>query len=101
MVKLIALYTKPADPAAFDAHYRDVHMPLAAKMPGLRRMTVAKVTGSPGGEPRYYQVAELFFDDMNALTTAMKSPEGKAAAKDVMSFAGNILHMMTADVTER
>ena len=31
--------------------------------------------------------------------TALGSPEGKAAAKDVMSFAGGILHMMFAEVT--
>lgn len=100
MVKLIALYTRPDDPAAFDTHYREVHAPLAARMPGLRRMEVNRVTGSPAGEPRYYQVASLYFDDMAALKNAMKSPEGQAAAKDVMGFAGKYLHMMVAEVQE-
>ena len=36
MAKVIALYKKPADPAAFDSHYWSTHMPLAKTMPGLR-----------------------------------------------------------------
>jgi hypothetical protein len=32
------------------------------------------------------------------MMAALVSPEGKAAAKDVMGFAGDILHMMFADV---
>jgi uncharacterized protein (TIGR02118 family) len=29
--RFIALYETPADPAAFDRHYRDVHIPLARR----------------------------------------------------------------------
>ncbi len=35
-VRLIALYNQPDDPAAFDAHYRDVHAPMVRRYPGLR-----------------------------------------------------------------
>ena len=100
MVKLIALYQKPADVEAFNQHYRNVHIPLANKMPGLRRCELGWVTGAPGGEARYHLVAELYFDDMEALNAAMKSPEGKAAAKDLMSFAGPIVHLMVADAAQ-
>ena len=34
-------YAVPADAPGFDAHYRDVHVPLASKLPGLRRFTVS------------------------------------------------------------
>ncbi|HEY3244044.1 MAG TPA: EthD family reductase [Phycisphaerae bacterium] len=98
MVKLIALYRKPADPAAFDKHYREIHMPLAAKIPGLVKMDVAKVFGSPGGDPEFYQVAELFFENKAAMFSGLQSPEGAAAAKDVKNFAGEIIHMMFASV---
>ena len=97
MVKLVALYKKPNDPEAFDNHYFNVHMPLADKMPGLRRTEISKTVGAPMGEPPYYLMAELYFDDIDALKQAMSSPEGKAAAKDVMSFAGSIVTMMFAD----
>jgi uncharacterized protein (TIGR02118 family) len=100
MVKLIAIYAKPADAEAFKQHYMNTHLPLAAKLPGLRKCVLGWVSGSPGGEPRYHLVAELYFDDMPAMKAALKSPEGAATAKDVMSFAGNLIHMMFADVQE-
>lgn len=99
MVKLIALYRKPADPAAFDAHYSEIHVPLAANIPGLVKMEVARCFGSPGGEPQFYQVAELYFENKAAMFAGLQSPEGNAAAKDVQSFAGDIIHMLFANVT--
>lgn len=96
MVKLVALYKKPQNPEEFDRHYFDIHMPLAQQIPGLKRAEVAKIVGSPQGESEYYMIAELYFDDMDALKAGMSSPEGKAAAKDVMSFAKDIISMMFA-----
>ena len=101
MVKLIALYKKPADVKAFDEHYFQTHLPLADKIPGLRRTEVSRVTGSPAGESEYYLMAELYFDNMEALRAVMSSPEGKASGKDVMSFAKDIVCMMFAEVEEK
>jgi uncharacterized protein (TIGR02118 family) len=100
MVKLIALYKPPADAAAFDDHYNNIHAPLAKKMPGLRKLEVSRTFGAPAGEPKYYQMAELYFDDKKAMFAALQSEEGAAAAKDVMGFAGEIIHMMFANVEE-
>lgn len=100
MVKLVVLYKKPADVSAFEQHYREIHAPLARKMPGLKKLEVSHVTGSPGGEAKYYMMAECYFDDKAAMMAALGSDEGKAAAKDVMGFAGDILHMMFVDVDE-
>ena len=98
MVKLVALYRKPADVAAFEKHYREIHTPLATKIPGLKKLEVSHFTGAPGGEAKFYMMAELYFDTKEAMLVALSSPEGKASGKDVMSFAGDILHMMFADV---
>jgi uncharacterized protein (TIGR02118 family) len=100
MVKLIALYKQPDDPADFDRQYFEMHVPLAMKMPGLVRCEVAKVTGAPAGEPPYYMTAALYFNDMAALNAAMASPEGKAAAKNLMSFAARYVTMFFAEVAE-
>src|SRR4026207_2542300 len=35
VVRLIALYSQPEDPDAFDAHYRDVHARIVARYPNL------------------------------------------------------------------
>jgi len=100
MVKFIALYKKPADVDAFEKHYNEVHVPLVKKMPGLKRVEVAHMTGSPGGEPAFYMIAGLYFDSKNAMFDALNSDEGKAAAKDVMGFAGDIVTMMFAQVED-
>ncbi len=97
MVKLIALYKKPANAVEFDNRYFNEHIPLASKIPGLRKTEVAKIVGTPAGESEYYLMAELYFDNMEALKAGMSSPEGKAAAKDVMSFAKDIVSMMFAE----
>jgi len=95
MVKLVALYKKPQDAEAFDAHYRDVHMPLIQQWPGLQRVEVGRVTGMPGGaEPPYYLIAEMYFADQDALRSAMRSPEGRAAGEDLQSFAPGLVTML-------
>ena len=98
MVKFVALYKKPADIEAFEKHYQEIHTPLARKIPGLKKLEVSHMTGSPGGEPKFYMIAELYFENKDAMMAALNSDEGKAAAKDVMSFAGDLIHMMFATV---
>jgi uncharacterized protein (TIGR02118 family) len=87
MVRFLVVYDKPEDPAAFDRHYREVHIPLATKIPGLRRYTISR-DPSPirGGEP-YHLIAELDWDDMPALQRAFQTPEGRATADDVANLA--------------
>ncbi|ADU52233.1 Ethyl tert-butyl ether degradation EthD [Thermaerobacter marianensis DSM 12885] len=100
MVKLVALYQHPDDLEAFDRHYREVHLPLARRMPGLRRVEVARVTGSPGGSSPYYLMAEMYFDDDASLQAALQSAEGRAAGKDLMGFAGKIVSLHIAEVVQ-
>ncbi|WP_189302842.1 EthD family reductase [Streptomyces albospinus] len=79
--RFIALYETPADPSAFDRHYRDIHIPLARRLPGLRRYTLGRDVVAVRGEP-YYLVAEWEWDTMEELRTAFASPEGRATAAD-------------------
>ena len=51
MYKLIALYKKPADPAAFEKHYAEVHRPLVEKVPGLARLVVNRASQKTRYEP--------------------------------------------------
>jgi uncharacterized protein (TIGR02118 family) len=98
MVKFVVLYSKPEDPADFDAHYRDVHAPLVHKIPNLRRFEASKVLGTPdGSEAPFYFMAELFFDDAEALQASMASPEGEAAGADVGTFASGGASVMIAE----
>jgi uncharacterized protein (TIGR02118 family) len=101
MVKLIALYRTPENKAEFDKHYEEVHTPLVKNMPGLRRLEVSKITGAPIGEAKHYLLAEMYFDNQDSLNASMASPEGKAAARDLMSFAGNLVSMFFAEVVNQ
>jgi uncharacterized protein (TIGR02118 family) len=80
---VLALYKKPADPAAFDAYYRDHHAPLAKTLPGLLSYTI----GRGGDKEPYYLVAILTFESPAALGAALGSPEGAAIVADLQKFA--------------
>jgi uncharacterized protein (TIGR02118 family) len=87
-VKVVVLYTKPADPAGFDDHYLSVHVPLVAKIPGLQRAETGKLTAAlDGGEQTYYRIAELYFADQAAMEAAFASPEGTQTAQDYGQIA--------------
>jgi uncharacterized protein (TIGR02118 family) len=96
-VKLLALYTKPEDEAAFLEHYHSVHLPLVEKIPGLQKAVVNRIEKNlMGGEPPYFLIAELHFADQAALDAAMASPENRAAGKDVAGFAKGLITMLLA-----
>jgi uncharacterized protein (TIGR02118 family) len=84
MHRITIQYGEPADAAAFDKHYQEVHVPLASRLPGLRRYTVSRPRGLGGPAP--HLVAELWFDDGEAMKAALKSPEMAAAATDARGF---------------
>ncbi len=99
MIKLTVLYNQPADPAAFDAHYFGTHVALADSLPGIRRNEVTKTTGTlDGSVPPYYLTAELLFDDVDAMRSALASPKGQAAAADVANFASAGVTMFTGEI---
>ena len=100
MVKLVALYKTPEDIKKFEDHYNEVHTPLVKKYPGLRKLEVSKITGAPIGEPRHFLMAEMYFDNQDAMHRAFATPEGKSAARDLMEFAGNLVTMFYAEVKE-
>ncbi|MFC3039508.1 EthD family reductase [Virgibacillus xinjiangensis] len=100
MVKLIALYKKPENEQAFDEHYQNVHTPITKKIPGLRKMEVTRIVGAPTGESDYYLLCEMYYDDHSSLKQAMKTEESKESAKDLMSFAGDIVTMMIGEEVE-
>jgi uncharacterized protein (TIGR02118 family) len=100
MTKLIALYRKPADAAAFDHHYENVHTPLVRKYPGLRKLEITRITGAPIGETKFYLLCEMYFDSKDAMDAAMASPEGKAVARDLMSFAADIVTVFIGETTD-
>jgi uncharacterized protein (TIGR02118 family) len=79
--RFLAVYQTPTDAEAFDRHYREIHIPLASRLPGLRRYTVSRDMTALRGEA-CHMVAELEWDTMDALRAAFASPAGRATAAD-------------------
>lgn len=98
MAKLLVMYKTPADPAAFDAHYYGTHVPIAKRIPGLRKYEVSQgPVGTPAGLSGYHLLATLTFDSPAAIGAAFASPEGQAAAADVAKFAQAGVEMLIYD----
>jgi len=88
MARLVVMYKTPKDVRAFDAYYFSKHVPIAKKIPGLRKYEVSSgPVATPVGASPFHLVATLFFDDMAAIQNAFASLEGQAAAADVQTFA--------------
>jgi uncharacterized protein (TIGR02118 family) len=100
MVKLIALYKKPADVDVFEQHYAQIHIPLVEKIPGIRKTEWTRFLASPQGEAPYYMMYEMYFDDMGTYQAAMKSRANKAAGQDLLSFAADLVTLMVAETYE-
>jgi uncharacterized protein (TIGR02118 family) len=85
MFKLIACWghPRPEDAEAFERHYREVHAPLATRVPGLRRIVLTRTAlGLEGATPAFHRVAEMFFDDPAALERSAHSPAWAAMRAD-------------------
>lgn len=100
MVKFVALYKQPADRAAFDQHYFDIHVPLCKVVPNLLKMEVTRFTGTPRGESEYYLMSELYFADHQTMMDALMGEAGMATAKDARIFGKDIFTGIFAEVVE-
>ena len=95
-MRVTVLYDQPADPAAFDKYYSEVHIPLAKQLPGLLRYTVSRGLR----DKQYYLVAELDFESMEDIGAAFGSEIGKQTAADVENFAAGASRTLIFEVEE-
>jgi uncharacterized protein (TIGR02118 family) len=76
MYKLVALWSapKPEDVEAFESYYREVHVPKATVVPGLKRIALTRIdSGLEGGAAPFYRVAEMFFESPEAMEKSAHS----------------------------
>ncbi|HEX4753965.1 MAG TPA: EthD family reductase [Solirubrobacterales bacterium] len=87
MYKLFAVWTHPDDVEAFERHYVEVHAPLAAAIPGLRKLVLTRTADSLGEGPSpFHRIAELWFEDEAGLAAGEASAEGQAAIADAAAM---------------
>jgi uncharacterized protein (TIGR02118 family) len=85
VVKVIVLMPRRGDMSRedFEQYLRETHLPLAAKVPELRRLVVNWVLPDPKGPPPGYDaVVEDWFEDGVSMDAALASPEVQAVVAD-------------------
>jgi len=87
-VRVIALYPRPADIETFERRYEE-HLSWApGRIPGLAKLMVGRVLGTPEGEAApFHRIAELYFPSMQALQDALKSPGTQEAVADAVALS--------------
>lgn len=93
----IVAYGQPADPAGFDRHYANVHVPLVRAMPHLQAFEYSKGPVVTEGEAPYL-IALLRYASAQDLEAALSSPEGQAALADIANFATGGVTVQTIDL---
>ena len=90
MIKLVYCITKKPGltDEEFFHYWENVHGPIGARIPRLRRLVQSHRLSVPGDkhQPDYDGMAELWFDDVEALLAARQSPEWKASSEDEANF---------------
>jgi uncharacterized protein (TIGR02118 family) len=99
MICRIGMLTRRPDlsPQAFRRHWRDVHGPLAARMPGLRRYVQNAVVDSSQlaidharGDFAIDGFSQLWFDDLAAMQAASFAPAFAPTLPDLPRFCAAV-----------
>ena len=90
MIKLVYCFTKKPGltDEEFFRYWKNVHGPIGARIPGLRKLVQSRRLTVPGDirAPDYDGMAELWFDDVEALLASRQSLEWNASSKDEANF---------------
>jgi len=97
--KLVILFNQPL-PSDFEQHWSEQFVPLAEKLPGLRRIVVSHTHGGPAGPVEVYLLHELHFDSLEALKAAMLTPEGINAGQALVKLVGKQATLLFAEHME-
>ena len=100
---LLALYRRPdGDDEALETfmrRYSDEHMPLIAKVPGLRGSVTEKVAQHYAGDD-IVMVTRMTFDDRAALDAGMTSDEMRVAGRNLREIAPGLLTLVALEENE-
>jgi uncharacterized protein (TIGR02118 family) len=94
---LILVFRPPLNVPEFERRWSEEFVPVAERMPGLRRVSVARAYAGPLGASEIHLVHGFYFDDEAALRSAMTSAEGQQAGKALMGFAAGQVDLAFAE----
>ena len=87
MHRMLVLYPPPTDPEHFRSYYVSTHLPLVAKLPGLKAFRYSLDVQALQGDAPYFAAWEGDFDSADAMQATLNSEEGKAAVADIPNYA--------------
>ena len=98
MIKRISLLTRKPELTheAFVRHWLEIHGPLARKVPGIRRYVQSHIQSEsiradiPATDIAIDGIAELWYDDVEAMERSSATPEAQALYADGALIIGNI-----------
>jgi uncharacterized protein (TIGR02118 family) len=93
MIKVVSIWQLPPGMGEdeFERWYLGKHVPDAQKIPGLRRYTINRVIPEERANARFYRMAELSFDTIEAARSAFESAEWKYAFADAKPYIGDFM----------
>jgi uncharacterized protein (TIGR02118 family) len=102
LYKLILIFSKVegVDLDFIEHRWSHEFVPLAESMPGLRLVSISRMNKAITPNANIHLIHELFFDDLDALDAAMRSPEGQQAGRLLMDFAGESVQVYFAEHKE-
>jgi uncharacterized protein (TIGR02118 family) len=90
MIKLVYCITKKPDltDEEFFHYWKYIHGPIGARIPGLKKLVQSHTIKNIATirDPDFDGMAELWFDNMDALLAARKSIEWKLSTDDEINF---------------
>lgn len=99
MYRLTVVYDHPADPEKFLQHYREVHVPLTAKVPNMLAFEWGPSETADGSKPDHFLIAVLDWETKEDAFAALATDAGRASAADVANFAkAGEYHMSFSEV---
>ncbi len=107
MIKTISLLTRRQELTheQFVKHWFEIHAPLAHAVPGLRRYVQSHILSErtrpdiPSTDVEIDGIAELWYDDREAMARALASAEAKTLHADGVRFIGRIKTYVTEERT--
>lgn len=100
MHKLTILFRTPPDISAFEEAWSHNFVPFAEAMPGILRVEVSHIEGSPTGPAEFYKTHEFYFADRATMDAALRSDSGTRAGYTLRQFAHGLYTLLFADVME-
>ncbi len=100
---LLALYRNPEGGEealqTFRRRYYEEHLPLIAKVPGLRSTKVQRIAQAYT-EADLVMVTEMTFDDRGSLDAAMASDEMRLAGRNLREVAPGIVTLVAVEADD-